>query len=85
MTSHAEPRALISSTSDIRPNHSDLLRIFHNPNESQRTDITQLVSGWTRWIHISSAPLYESGTMGKTYTQLVLDERIELDRLRDAA
>src|SRR5665811_45544 len=32
---------------DISPDHCDLRRIVENPIESQTTDITQLVSGWT--------------------------------------
>ena len=33
------------SSGDISPGHVDLLRIFHNPNEPQTSDITQLVFG----------------------------------------
>ncbi|MBL4891873.1 MAG: hypothetical protein JKX91_08625, partial [Rhizobiaceae bacterium] len=39
--------ALILWAGDISPNHCDLLRIIDNPNESQTTDITQLVFGQT--------------------------------------
>jgi hypothetical protein len=43
----------------------------------------QLGGSAGRWIHKSSAPLQGGAAMGKKFSQLDLDERIELSCLRN--